>query len=100
VRIPAVPDGPTLAGLVAYLYQDTLPLEAITTLLHTAAVKCGMSRLVALCERRYAERLEQQMALWPGGRWGRGEDSTQGEGMIGSARGLVLCSLASPNATY
>ena len=66
VRIPAVSDGRTLAGLVEYLYQDTLPLEAITPQLHTAAVKCAMSKLVALCEHQFAEKLEQQMALWPG----------------------------------
>jgi hypothetical protein len=66
VRIPAVPDAATLASLVSYLYLDDVAEADATPALHTAAVRCAITRLVALCEEHFAKRLEMQLAMFPG----------------------------------
>lgn len=66
VRIPAVPDAATLAALVSYLYLDDVAEGDALPALHTAAVRCAITRLVALCEEHFAKRLELQLAMFPG----------------------------------
>ena len=64
VRVAALPDGATLRAFLGYLYLDDVAPEAATHALHVAALRCHAPRLARLCERRFAERLEAQMAGW------------------------------------
>lgn len=36
----------------------------MTHALHVAALRCHVPRLAAVCERRFAQQLEEQMAAW------------------------------------
>lgn len=62
VQIGSVADGPTLRALLEFLYLDDVPPMAATHALHVAALRCHLPRLAALCERRFAGQLEEQMA--------------------------------------
>ncbi|KIY94925.1 hypothetical protein MNEG_13037 [Monoraphidium neglectum] len=66
VRIDALADGPTLSSFLEFLYNDDLAPSQITHALHVAALRCHVPRLAAVCERRFAEQLEEQMAQWGG----------------------------------
>ena len=64
MRIDAIPDAPTLAAFLEFLYLDDVPEWAITHALHVAALRCHAPRLAAICERRFAQQLEEQMGAW------------------------------------
>jgi hypothetical protein len=53
-----------LCAFLEYVYTDDVQEHRVSHHLHMAAIQCRMPRLVALCEARLAQRIEQEVAAW------------------------------------
>ncbi|KAI8469434.1 MAG: hypothetical protein J3K34DRAFT_522200 [Monoraphidium minutum] len=66
IRMDALADAATLSSFLEFLYTDDVPSGGVTHALHVAALRCHVPRLAAVCERRFAQQLEEQMGRWGG----------------------------------
>jgi hypothetical protein len=65
-RCQVIPSREVLCAFLEFVYTDDVQEHRVSHHLHMAAIQCRMPRLVALCEARLAQRIEQEVAAWGG----------------------------------